>query len=239
MPRKYEQRVRSDSTAATRRHILQATRSLVAGHGDLPVNEIARRARVSVQTVYTHFGSKSNLLMAVVDEVQREAGLYAGIADVWAARDGETALRRMIAATFRLWDRAWPFVEFSLRLRRTDRELGEQLARVDESRLTHLRVICRRLGDEDRLRADVTPDRGAELAFALTTPGVYEELAALRDWSLDEAAREVADGIVSALCATQQAAPAPGPIDWVAYGLEPPGTTFLEYHGAGTDAAPG
>ena len=84
------------------------------------VDEIARHAGVAVQSIYDHFGSKGGLLMAVLDEVQRSAGLYDAFAKVFRRHDGETALRRMIDATFAVWDQGWPYIEFMLRNRRID-----------------------------------------------------------------------------------------------------------------------
>lgn len=42
------------------------------------------------------------------------------------------------------------------------------------SRRGHLEVICPRLQQEDRLEAGLSPEVAARIAFALTTPYVYE-----------------------------------------------------------------
>jgi TetR/AcrR family transcriptional regulator, mexJK operon transcriptional repressor len=49
-------------------HILDAAAEVFSERGlDAPVEEIARRANVSKQTVYNHFGSKEDLLRALFD----------------------------------------------------------------------------------------------------------------------------------------------------------------------------
>jgi len=165
---------------------------LLPAGSDVSVDTIAATAGVAVQTIYTQFGSKRGLLIAALDAAQREAGLYADLDWVWSSADGETALRRMAEVTIRLWDRAWPFVAFSERARRTDEEIGRHLAEVDGYRLLNLRAITDRLADEQRLQLGLGAARAADLAFALTVPSVYDELVHARAWPVDDAAATVA-----------------------------------------------
>jgi AcrR family transcriptional regulator len=60
--------------ARNRRRILEATRSLVDGHGaqSLTVAAVARAAGVGPATVIRRFGDKAGLLMALLDEQERE-----------------------------------------------------------------------------------------------------------------------------------------------------------------------
>ena len=195
------QRSRAEAAGETRARILAAARELLPAGSALRVGEIAARAGVSVQTLYTHFGSKSGLLMASVTDVEREAGLEAGFERVWSSPTAETALREMVAGTFRFWHRAWPYVEFTVRARRTDPVVREQVGRLDASRHAHLVSLCGQLQGGGRLRSDLSPERAADLAFALTTPTVYEELVVLRGWSLPNAMGEVAESVLGALLA--------------------------------------
>src|SRR2546425_6650304 len=111
MPRSYRQRLRAEKSTQTRAAILAAARDLFPEADELRVEQIAQRARVSVPTLYSHFESKGKLLSAVVGEISREAGLYAGFDRVWQCKDGESALRTMLETTFRFWRRAWSFLE--------------------------------------------------------------------------------------------------------------------------------
>ena len=122
MVRQYRQGLRAEKSAETRARILAAARGLMPEADRFQVDEIARRAEVSVPTVYSHFGSKVGLLSALTAQIEQEAGLFEGFARVWSATDGETALRRMLQATLEFWAHAWTFIEFSLRVRRTDPE---------------------------------------------------------------------------------------------------------------------
>jgi TetR/AcrR family transcriptional regulator, regulator of cefoperazone and chloramphenicol sensitivity len=222
MTRIYTQRLRADKFAQTRTRILVAARELLPEADGIKVEEIARRAGVSVPTLYSHFGSKVGLLSALVGEIEKEAGLFVSFERVWRCHDGEAALRTMLEATLRFWQQAWTFVDFGLRVRRADPELGARFDRLDRSRLGHLVVICRRLRDERRLRAGVTPARAARLAFALTTPYVYEALALQGGVSALAARRLVVDAAVDAVI-LPGTNPAPSAvIDWATLGLKPP-----------------
>lgn len=221
MVRQYTQGRRAEKSAETKTRILDAAVALIPDADRFQVEEIARKAGVSVPTVYSHFGSKGGLLSAIVGRVEREAGLFAGFGQVWQASDGETALRAMLDATLRFWDHAWTFIEFALRVRRVDAEVGTRIERMDQSRRGHLVVICRRLAHEGRLRGEMTPEAAAALTFSLTTPYVYEALVDGGVSRLDAIGLAVEAAITAIVRA--DVAPLTEPaIDWVALGLRPP-----------------
>lgn len=215
--RGYVQRGRAAAAAGTRARILAAARELIPdAESRLGVDEIALRAGVAVQTVYDHFGSKGGLLMAVMDDAQHSAGLYDAFERVFRSPDGETALRRMIDATLAVWHGAWPYVEFMLRSRRVDVVVQREVAILDTLRHAHLWAICRRLQDEGRIRGRRSATWAADQAFALTTPGVYEELVVRRGWSSSAATDSIATAITAAVLkpgTTPVRSPAP---DWAA-----------------------
>ncbi|HUQ78057.1 MAG TPA: TetR/AcrR family transcriptional regulator [Patescibacteria group bacterium] len=214
MPREYRARARAESAQRTRERILATALDLVGAAHDVPVDAIASAAGVSVQTLYTHFGSKRGLLLALIDTAQRNAGLYVDFDHVWQSADGETALRRMLDATFRLWEGAWPLVEFSERARRADPEIGRVLREVDGYRTADLRAITERLASEERLRNTFDRLDAAEFAFALSTPSVYSELVVVRAWSRQRATEVVTNAIVRALVDEGIAAVTTPPADW-------------------------
>jgi AcrR family transcriptional regulator len=200
-PKRYVQRTRAATAAQTRARILAAARELIpTAESSLGVDAIARHAGVAVQSVYDHFGSKGGLLIAVVNEVQASAGLYDAFVHVFRSPDGEAALRRMLAATFGLWDGAWPFVEFTLRARRTDAVVGREMDALDTLRHAHLWAICRRLQFEGRIRERHSPTWAADQVFALSTPYMYEDLVVRRGWRLkaatDAITRAVLAGVI-------------------------------------------
>ena len=56
-------------SAGTRQRLIAAAQAaLIEGHGYLEMQAVAKRAKVSVGLAYHHFGSKSGLIAAVVEE---------------------------------------------------------------------------------------------------------------------------------------------------------------------------
>lgn len=202
--------------ARTRARILRAALELLPGAASIPVDTIAEQAGVSVQTLYSHFGSKRGLLLAVIDSVQQDAGLYAEFELVWRSPDGETALRRMIEATVGIWHRAWDVVEFAERARRSDPEIQRYLRDIDGYRRSNLLSIAERLAIEGRLRPGLDATSTADAAFAMSLPAVYEELVRVRAWPLDRATSVVVESVVATLIDPATTPVTDPPADWSA-----------------------
>lgn len=203
----------------TRRRILAVAREHMPAADALRVEEIARLADVSVQTVYSQFGSKGGLFVALADEIEKEAGLEAAFEAIWRSRHGEAALRTALDAALRLWDNSWSFIAFTLRARRTDADLRARLESFDKSRLAHLEVICRRLQEERRLADGLTAASAARLAFALTTPYVHEAMVLEGGLSARASRALVIDSVVRVVV-EPGSPPVPSPfIDWNRLGL--------------------
>lgn len=220
MARAYASRNRAESAAGTRARIVEAARELLPTAADLPVDAIAAAAGVAVQTLYTHFGSRRGLLMAVIDSTQRDVGLYVDFERIWQSPDGETALRRMLDATFRLWDRAWTLVAFAERARRVDGEIERYVREVDGYRLANLRSITDQLALEGRLRRGIDAEQAADLAFVASMPSVYQQLVLVRGWPVERAAIVIADVAVVSITNPAVAFSGP-PADWSS-ALRPP-----------------
>ena len=73
--RRYRSPLRQERAADTRRRIAAAALDLFAEHGfgGTTVTAIAERAGVSAQTVYATFGSKGELLRALLDQMEENA----------------------------------------------------------------------------------------------------------------------------------------------------------------------
>ncbi len=74
--RPYDSPLRAQQAEETRGRILDAAvRVMARGIASLSVPAIAREAGVSVPTVYRHFGTKNDLILAVYPHLVRRAGL--------------------------------------------------------------------------------------------------------------------------------------------------------------------
>ena len=73
----YKSERRQQQAQATHRDILRAARRLFAerGYAATSVADLAQEAGVAVQTIYTSCGSKRELVLALVDTIDEEAGI--------------------------------------------------------------------------------------------------------------------------------------------------------------------
>jgi AcrR family transcriptional regulator len=179
-PRAYRLGRRAESAEDTRRRIVAATRALHSEQGvaDTTVKQIARRADVSVGTVYHHFPTYDDMIRAcgqLTFQLARPPTetIFAGCRSVRAR------IERLTHELFACYDR-FPELEVARCDRRKLPVLDEEMARFD----LHLAALVRRA---------VAPagERIQRMARALTDVGVYRTLTS-QGLSTREAAEQVA-----------------------------------------------
>ena len=76
-PRSYESPLRAEQRDATRNRVLEAAVEQLAGDGveELTIPLVARRAGVSVRTVYVHFPTKDALFEAIAERLDEKVGV--------------------------------------------------------------------------------------------------------------------------------------------------------------------
>jgi AcrR family transcriptional regulator len=129
--------------------ILRTATDLLAADPGVSMAEVAKAAGVGRVTLYSHFGSRTELVDAVVTRVlaDTEAALAgAGTDDL----DPEEAVARLLTTS-------WEMVERFLRIREVAlRELGEEALRAHHSgALGHLERLVTRGQRDGRFRTDL------------------------------------------------------------------------------------
>ena len=179
--------LRARQAELTRAAILDAARRLFAqqGFAATAVRPIAEEAGVAVQTIYSAFGSKQGLLLALVVTVREqtqapEIGIRMGTSDdpQEVVRLAAHIRRRVlelcgdIVATFREGAASDPYVSAAY-------DEGRRRAREGIERM------CGRLDALGALRPGLTRERAVDGIAALFSAEIYEELAHA-GWSPDE-----------------------------------------------------
>jgi AcrR family transcriptional regulator len=219
--RQYVQSRRAELRAETRARILAAARELIpTAESSLPVGAIARHSGVAIQTIYDQFGSKGGLLVALIADLQASLGLFEEFRAVFSSAHGEQAMRRMIEVTIAFWGRAWPFLEFALRVRRIDPVVRREMEFLDRLRHAHYWAITKRLEDEGRVRQGRSAEWAADQAFALTIPNVYEELAINRSAPLADVVDAVTEAVLAVVLEPGASVMVDPPPDWSALEAE-------------------
>jgi AcrR family transcriptional regulator len=131
-----------------RERIIKAARAVFADHGiDAQIDDVAKRAKVGVGTVYRHFPTKEALLDALVRERFAEIAGYA-----------EEALQREDA-----WEGFCELIWRAAERNAVDRAFCEVVAFTDQTRIVeetglaaHTNTLMERAKAQGKLRADAT-----------------------------------------------------------------------------------
>ncbi len=180
--RTYRSPRREEQAAATRRRILRAAKQLFTtkGYPDTSVAEVARRAKVSVDTLYASVGRKPQLLLAVHDMVLGSADepIPAEQRDYVAAMRAAVGARAKLAtyaeAMERLLPRTVPLAE-SLRVAaQTDRDCRKVWDGLNRRRADNMLRLAGDLRSTGELREDLSDEEVAHLVWMTNSPEYYQ-----------------------------------------------------------------
>lgn len=161
--------------------------------------EVASEAGVSRQAVYLHFGSRAGLLVALVRSIDDEAGIRAKLEEALRTRDPLEAFRRFIREWLRFALEIQPIASTLFATRRRD----EAAAEAWNDRASDLRAGFRsatsRLHEADHLREGLSANAAADLAWALCSMPVVEQLAIDLEWSNARVIRETTEATIRAV----------------------------------------
>ena len=188
--------LRERRAALTRSVILDAARRQFAesGYAAAAVRPIAKEAGISLQTLYSTFGSKQGLLLALVDTVREQTGGTDARERIAHSDDPNeliglaAGLRRRILevcgdiiVTFREGAAGDPEVAAAY-------DVGQRRMRDGIDRM------CGRLQDLGAIRPGLTRRKAADQMAALFSAEIYQELTGPHSgWSPDEYERWLGD----------------------------------------------
>lgn len=197
---------RSTRAARTRARILQAARDLLEerGYHGVGLASVAAAAGVSRQSIYLHFGSKRELLLALVAEVDEREGLPRLAEAVDQAPSARAALHSFVDLVAELTPRVYRTAAVLEAERRSSPEADA--AWVDRMSRRRLRcaAIVSRLAAEGRLASGWSQSDAADLLWAMTGLRVWEDLVVHRGWSSTDFRRHVGEVLERALVTRNQ-----------------------------------
>lgn len=189
--RRYESANRRRRSAETRRQILEHARALVVerGYAGTTVAEVARRAGVHIDTVYTLVGRKPVILHELVeqaisgtdhavDPLEREY-----VQQMRAEPDAGHKLDLYAAAMRRIHERLAPLFLALRDAGRADPEAGRVWTEISERRARNMRRLAEDLLATGQLRPGLDLDEVADLVWVTNSPDVHQLLVQDRGWS--------------------------------------------------------
>jgi AcrR family transcriptional regulator len=208
--RRYDATTRRAAADRTRRRVLSAAHHLFTtqGYAETSLAQIARRARVSVDTVYASVGRKPQLLVAVHDmtlaggpePVPAEERDY-----VRAIRETATArgkIETYAAALGRLLPTTTPLMNALREAGTTEPQCHEVWQAISDRRAANMLRFAADLRATGELRDDLTDRQVADLIWSMNSAEYFGLLAA-RGLTPRQYAEQVAD----VWCRTLLAAP--------------------------------
>jgi AcrR family transcriptional regulator len=175
---------RAETSDATRRAILAAAVQLFEEQGfrGTTVVQIAARAGVSVNTIYTSVGGKPHLLTALIDAAATAANEWerSGVQD---ATSGGEVIAAFAAGTRRVLEQHEWLLGEVYETAGTEPQVRDRLAEPEAAYRRRVMTAAGRLAELGDLRADLTVDRAADIVWFYFGFAPWRELRAAQwDW---------------------------------------------------------
>lgn len=198
---------RSERMAAqTRADILDAARTLFGrdGYSATSINDIARKAGVSVQTIYARLGSKRGMLVALVDRIDEEVGLAEVRPLLEGATDPAELLELYVGLTRRFHERCGDVIGALLAAVGAEPDIAAFAAEGRQRHRFGCNVVVQRLATLDALTPILTEPEAIATLTLLTAHESWMELYREAGLSWDDAERVVLTLVRTALLAGGQ-----------------------------------
>jgi AcrR family transcriptional regulator len=176
----------------TRRRVVDAATRLFVDRGYVAttIEDVASGAEVAVQTVYYVFGTKPNLLAAVLDasivgDVESVPVLQRGWVEALRDQhDVTAAMARLVDHSVAILVRTSPLYEV-VRRAAADPDVSALLADTRSRRRADQRALIEILSSSGHLRADVAVDTAADILYGLINEEVFQLLVGDCGWTVE------------------------------------------------------
>jgi AcrR family transcriptional regulator len=200
--------------SSTAERIVAVTRALIAEQGsDVSMAQVARAADISRQAVYLHFPSRAQLYLAVVHQIDEQAGIHEQLASALELEDPLEAFDAFLSVW--LGFAATIHATASVLLAARDGDPDAWAAWEDRMRDLRGGVLraTRRLEAAGLLRVGLSASIAADLAWSLTNVPVWQHLALDCGWSQRSVERDLTAAVRAAITAPGATAKTPVPGD--------------------------
>jgi len=178
----------SSGDPQTRIRILDKTWHLMEkrkGQG-VKISDIARAAGISRQAVYLHFGTRAELLIATARHVDEMNHLQERLQQMNADVGGLQALENYVEFWGNYIPEIYGLAKALLAVRETDRDAAAAWDDRMQDLLQGWQTVIGCLVRDGLLAPEWTPGQAVDLAWALTSIPVWENLIVERGWSTTE-----------------------------------------------------
>ena len=169
-PRAYHSSLREEQANQTRLRIRQAAQELFGAQGfaATTVTEIAKVAGVSPATIYATFESKAGIVAAMLEAMEEEAGIGAGLETMFAEPDPYVQMRLYVSLHCTLFATGGDILRAAIQAVETP-EVAELMEKGDGNRRAVIDVLTAQWHQAGALRGDLSPEAAADRLWLLTT----------------------------------------------------------------------
>ena len=187
----------------TRNRILRATWELIIEHGSqMKLADVAKRASVSRQAIYLHFGDRAALLVALVNHMDDALDLGESLAAVHAAQDGAALLESAMWLNTTFWRHVLPVAQVLEAAQHTDEALGAAWRDRMQLRQATFRAMIETIHDRAELAEDWSIDDAAATLYGVAHFDTWRELVTEIGWSDERYVRSMTRLLGGALLRT-------------------------------------
>jgi AcrR family transcriptional regulator len=174
--RPYKLGKRKEASDEARKRCVEAANALLADSNtpDLKMEDVARRAGITRQTIYNLFGSKTELIEAVFDDLARTGGME-GMAAAMQQHDPEARLSAMAMTFARFWAASRIITRHIRAMATTDLDLSSAIRARDERRRMACQHVLRGFGQS--LPTDGDQSLRVDLLWTITSFEFFDMLA--------------------------------------------------------------
>jgi AcrR family transcriptional regulator len=196
--RQYHSVMRERAAASTRAHILQAAAEVFASKGYplTTINEIAAHAEVGVNTVYTVFGTKANLLATLInDAIDNPVIACAAPEDT---KTGPAVIRDLAQVVRDNTERGYAVYEVGSQNLRADPQIAEAMHAAQKKIRREVGSAVERLIGLGVLRPDLGLEEATDILYFFLGPPAWHSLFTI-GWPIDRARDFLAEQACRAL----------------------------------------
>ncbi|HEX6540327.1 MAG TPA: TetR/AcrR family transcriptional regulator [Ktedonobacterales bacterium] len=181
--RRYDSPKRRQQADATRRRILAAAEALFEeqGYAAVTMEAIARRAGVSLATIYIHFPGRVAVVGALAEEIVGAPEL--SVEQVTQNSNPVEQMRIGARILRRLNERSWLITDILRSQRGSDPEVARLWELWQQRHLEAMRRAMSVIAQEGGLRPGLSAETAADVFYALAGTEVYRALVQERGWS--------------------------------------------------------
>ena len=137
--------------------------------------EIANRAEVARSTVYTIFGSREGLMVAVAEDLLERGG-FARIGQALRNPDVVRGFEISVDVAMELYSQEDAVGQALLSLAAVDRDASSAAARLNFGRREGMRKLAERMHAQSALREDVSVEQASDILWLVTSFETFAQL---------------------------------------------------------------